>query len=144
MITLNDLNVGTSLTAYGVHYTVEITIPEQDYVIARLDNGQQVMHISSESLAMFPERYKLDITTKQSITGDSLGQVMENQENHEVLDLIEYSKALQAVARQVGTVRATNKAYDYYKAGELISFGNTSTLLPAMVEEYKRLFGIIN
>ena len=74
---------------------------------------------------------------------------MENQANHEakaeqVLDLIEYSKALQEVGRQVGTIRAANKAYDYYKAGELISFGNTSTLLPAMLEEYKRLFGIIN
>ena len=71
MITLNDLNVGTGLTAYGVHCTVEITIPEQDYIIARLDNGQ-VVHISSESLAMFPERYVLDITRKQSITGNSL------------------------------------------------------------------------
>ena len=71
MITLNDLNVGTGLTAYGVHCTVEITIPEQDYIIARLDNGQ-VTHISSESLAMFPERYVLDITRKQSITGNSL------------------------------------------------------------------------
>ena len=72
---------------------------------------------------------------------------MENQANHEVkteqvLDLIAYGKALQAVARQAGTTRAANKAYDYYKAGELISFGNTSTLLPAMLEEYKRLFSI--
>ena len=92
MITLNDLNVGTGLTAYGIHCTVEITIPEQDYVIVRLDNGQ-VMHISSESLAMFPERYVLDITIKQSITGNSLTN-MENQANHEILDLIEYSKAL--------------------------------------------------